>query len=85
MTEIRGNVPGGGKKKMNRAENGDVKGTFDGYGDLDGVQCGRGTQCMYRSLSVATPWRRQWSYHSRRRVEMISLRNERELCIHVYS
>ena len=42
---------------MNRAENGDVKRTFDVYGDFDGVQCGRGTQFMSRSLSIATPWR----------------------------
>ena len=57
MTEIRGNVLGGGKKKKNRAENGDVKRTFGVYGDFDGVQCGRGTQFMSRSLSIATPWR----------------------------
>jgi len=38
---------------------------LEGYGDFDGVQCGLRTQCMSRSLSVATPWRRQWSYHSR--------------------
>ena len=50
MTEIRGNVLGGGKKKKNRAENGDVKRTFDVYGDFDGVQCGRGTLFMSMSL-----------------------------------
>ena len=31
----QGKCMGGGKKKMNRAENGDVKGTFNGYGDSD--------------------------------------------------
>ena len=35
---------------MIRAENGDVKRTFDVYGDFDGVQCGRRTQFMSRSL-----------------------------------
>ena len=50
MTEIRGNVLGGGKKQMNRAENGSVKRKFDGYRDFDGAQWGRGTQCMSSSL-----------------------------------
>ena len=43
-------IGGTGKRKKNIAENGDVKRTFAGYGDLDGVQCGRGTQCMSGSL-----------------------------------
>ena len=42
---------------MNRAENGDVKRTFDGYGDLMGYSADGNT--MNVSLSVSITWRRQ--------------------------